>query len=190
MVPAAVAAPRDPEDLALLVTWAARGGHPLFARGSGTGMPGGNVGPGICVDLSGWTDSGEIDTEARRVTVGPGVIAARLEEAAGAHGLRFPALPSSAGRCTLGGMLANNSAGVHTFRHGAVRDWVDALEVVLPDGSQATLERSGPTPDLVARAHAIATEALGQRADGRTSARTPPDTRSTASCPQPIRSSC
>lgn len=159
--PLAVAHPEDVEDLSVLVAWAGAEGVSLFARGAGTGMPGGNVGSGVCVDLSDWTAMDAVDPERRQVTVQAGVVASELDDAAGEHGLFLPPLPSSAGRCTLGGMVASNAAGARTFGYGAAHRWVEAVEVVLADGSSMTLERAGRMPDAVGHAHRAAAESIG-----------------------------
>lgn len=149
LLPAAVAVPVDGDDVSRLVRWAAREAVPLVPRGAATGMPGGNVGPGVVVDLTaGFGALGAVDPEARRVHAGAGVVAARAAGAAADAGLYLPPLPSSADRCTLGGMAANNAAGARTLLHGATRDWVVDLDVVLADGERVTLGpgRSAPPP--------------------------------------------
>lgn len=141
-VPRAAAVPRDAADVATLVRWAAATGTPLVPRGAGTGMPGGNVGPGVVVDLATSLQGvGPIDAEARRATVEPGATLARLNHACAPAGLHFPVDPSSGSRCSLGGMIANNSAGAHSVRYGATRAWVHSLDVVLADGTPATVVR-------------------------------------------------
>lgn len=107
-------------------------------------MPGGNVGPGIIVDLTHWTSLEAEESAPDHLWAGPGVIGDRLEEEARGRGLSFPPLPSSSDRCRVGGMLANNAAGARSFGYGAVREWVDAIEVVTADGEHHLLERSGP----------------------------------------------
>lgn len=139
--PAAVARPRDPEDLCTLVEWAGTEGISLIPRGGGTGMPGGNVGCGVILDLTGWTSLADLDEDTRSVWAQPGVLADDLAGTGAAHGLFFPALPSSSDRCRVGGMVANNAAGARSFGYGAVKAWVDAVDVVLADGSMARLTR-------------------------------------------------
>lgn len=147
IAPAAVATPRDASDLCRLVRWAADTGTPLVPRGAATGMPGGNVGPGVAVDLlSHFDEIGSPEPERRRITVGAGTVASRVRDAAAGAGLFLPPLPSSADRCTVGGMVANNAAGARSFRHGAVRDWVEALRVVLADGELLELRAGDPPP--------------------------------------------
>lgn len=133
----AVARPRDTGDVVRILEWAGGLGHSIIPRGAATGMPGGNLGRGIVLDLS-HPDLAFIDPpnlEAGTIRVGPAAVAARVDVAAGRVGLCLPVLPSSAGRCTLGGMVGTNAAGARSFRHGAIREWVVGLEVVFADGS-------------------------------------------------------
>jgi FAD/FMN-containing dehydrogenase len=141
--PRAVAWPTSVKDVSTLVRWAVDNRLPIVPRGAGTGMPGGNVGTGISLDLSRHlTDIGEVDRERRTVRVEPGAVAEQVDLRARESGLFFPALPASAARCTFGGMLANNAAGPRSFGYGSVRNWVRTLDVVWPDGSLERLEGS------------------------------------------------
>ena len=143
--PRALAVPQHLEDVRSLVGWAGSEGLPLVPRGAGTGMPGGNVGLGIAVDLTaGFRKRGEIDPDRGRLRVEAGVTAGEVARAAEASSLFFPPLPSSADRCTLGGMVANNAAGARSFKYGSVRDWILELEVVLADGEVVRLARGAP----------------------------------------------
>jgi FAD/FMN-containing dehydrogenase len=166
-LPAAVALPADADDVAALVRWAAAGQIPLVPRGAGTGMPGGNVGSGVVVELREGFDAVEVDPAARTARVLPGATLARLNAAAAPHGLHFPVDPSSAGRAVMGGIVANNSGGAHTVRYGAARPWTEAVEVVLADGTRTVLRRGAPPEeprlreiaariDAVVRPHAAA----------------------------------
>jgi FAD/FMN-containing dehydrogenase len=141
-LPAAVAVPEDADDVALLAAWASAHGVPLVPRAAGTGMPGGTVGPGVAVDLRSAFDAvGWVDAQRRRARVLPGATLARLNAAAADDGLHFPVDPSSAVRATVGGIIANNSAGSHTVRYGAARRWIESVDVVLADGTVATTAR-------------------------------------------------
>jgi len=141
-VPDAVAVPVDADDVAALVRWAGSRGVKLIPRGAGTGMPGGNVGRGVSVDLvSHFRQPPRIDPETRTAEIGPGTTLAALNVAASAHRLHFPVDPSSGERATFGGMVANNSGGSHTVRYGSTRSWVQALEVVLADGTRVRTAR-------------------------------------------------
>jgi FAD/FMN-containing dehydrogenase len=145
ILPTAVAVPVDEEDLVKLVEWAKREGAALIPRGSGSGMAGGAIGPGVIVDLSRWKRLDDSRMEERVLVAQPGVICAEVQAAARARGLRFPVSPSSAAFCTIGGMTATNAAGAHTLAHGAMREWVAGVDCVFPDG-QRKARRAGPRP--------------------------------------------
>jgi len=133
--PRAVAVPRDVDDLVALVRWARETGTPLVPRGAGSGMAGGNVGPGVVVDLTqGFAEPPTIDAAARTARAGAAVIYRTLCDAAAVHGLVLPPDPASGKFCTLGGMVGTNAAGPHTLKYGAMRRWVRALEFVTADG--------------------------------------------------------
>jgi len=146
LMPDAVAVPADADDVVTLVRWADRTGTALIARGSGSSMGGGAIGRGVIVDLGTLAERGPIDVAARRCQVGPGVIAADVDRAATAVGLRFPVDPSSWTFCTVGGMVATNAAGAHTFAFGPMRRWVTALDCVFADGTRAVVRRGAPPP--------------------------------------------
>ena len=141
MLPAAVAVPSDADDVVALVRWARLTGAPLTARGSGSSMSGGAIGPGVIVDLSRLDAIGPVDVPGRRVWVGPGAVRDAVDAAARAHGLRFPIDPSSGRFCTVGGMASTNAAGARTLKFGAMRAWVSALDCVFEDGSRVVVRR-------------------------------------------------
>lgn len=145
--PAGVLRPDTPEDVAVAVSWAAEHGVALIPRGGGTGMPGGNVGPGVVLDLTAleWIGGPETAPDGTPVLrAQAGAVAAALQARARAKGFELPALPSSARWCTLGGMLACNAAGARSFRHGAARSWVREVSWVRADGSVERLGGGAP----------------------------------------------
>ena len=148
LLPLAVAVPADPDDVVALVRWAARERVPLVARGAGSSMAGGAIGPGVIVDLSPLNWIGAVDVERRTVRCGPGALRGDVDAAARLAGLQFPVDPSSGAYCTVGGMAATNSAGAHTLLHGATRRWVAALDCVFVDGSRAEVRRGERAPDV------------------------------------------
>ncbi len=142
VIPRAVAVPRDLDDLVALVRWARETGAPLVPRGAGSGMAGGNVGPGIVVDLTrGFARTPTIDADARTARGGAAVPYRALNEAAAPHGLVLPPDPASGKFCTLGGMVGTNAAGPHTLRYGSMRGWVRALDFVTADGDVGRARR-------------------------------------------------
>jgi len=143
IVPAAVTIPRTVAEVQDVVRWAAATGTPLVARGNGSGMPGGNVGHGVIVDLSQGFSDLVVDGERRTARAGAAVTWARLSEAAYSVGLRLPPDPSSGAFASCGGMVATNAAGPRSLRFGSVRRWVEAVEIVGTDGEVRTVRRGG-----------------------------------------------
>lgn len=143
IIPAAVAVPQDRDDLVALVRWASESGTALVPRGAGSGMPGGNVGPGVVVDLThGFRAAPNIDAAAGTARVGASITWRELNGAAAAFGLRLPPDPSSGNFCTIGGMVATNAAGAHSVKYGAMRRWVRSLDFVsVDDQYQPRLDR-------------------------------------------------
>ncbi|HEV8399459.1 MAG TPA: FAD-binding oxidoreductase [Gemmatimonadales bacterium] len=141
IVPAGVAIPANVSELTELVRWAGQTRTPLIPRGAGSGMPGGNVGTGVIVDVSrGFTDL-TVDAKRRVARAGASVTWAQVAEAARVHGLRLPPDPSSGAFATSGGMVATNAAGPRSVRYGSVRQWVEALEILGVDGETRTVRR-------------------------------------------------
>ncbi|HET7295640.1 MAG TPA: FAD-binding oxidoreductase, partial [Gemmatimonadales bacterium] len=141
IVPAGVAVPRGVEELQQIVRWADRTSTPLVPRGAGSGMPGGNVGPGVVVDLSQGFHWIAPDWPARRLWCGASVTWADVNVAARPFGLRLPPDPSSGRFATSGGMAATNAAGPRSVRCGSVRSWVAAIELVAADGEARRVTR-------------------------------------------------
>ena len=142
IVPKAVAIPRDVDDLSLLVQFAGAEGHHLVPRGAGSGMPGGNVGRGILVDLQSFQLPLRVSIE-KRANTGAAVTWRMLDSAAKRIKHRLPPDPSSGAYCTIGGMVATNAAGARSLRYGSMRKWVEGVEFVTADGEVGWLERNG-----------------------------------------------
>jgi FAD/FMN-containing dehydrogenase len=153
ILPDAVAVPQSPEDIHALLEWANANGIALIPRGSGSGMAGAAVGSGVIVDTSRLSSIGEVDVERHTIRCGPGAIRAQIDAEARRHGLRFPVDPSSGPFCTIAGMVATNAAGARTLRFGATREWIEAIDCVLADGTAVSLRRGSPAPAVPAFAH-------------------------------------
>ena len=154
-LPAATLRAREDGDLEAAVAACREHGVPLTMRGAGTSLAGQAVGRGLVVDCSALADV-EIDAGARVARVGPGAVLDDLNAAAAEHGLAFGPDVATASRATLGGMIANNSAGARSVVHGLTADHVLALEVILADGTRATLRRGGPAPAALEAARPLA----------------------------------
>lgn len=134
MTPQAVVLAESEEQIRAVVTYARSRGIPLTARAAGTNLTGSAVGSGIILDCSRLRRILELNRDEKWARVQPGIVLAELNKQLAREGLLFGPDPSSGDMCKLGGMLANNSAGPHTLRYGAVKDNVEALRVCLPSG--------------------------------------------------------
>ncbi|MCT2592687.1 FAD-binding oxidoreductase [Streptomyces sp. N2-109] len=143
-VPVGVVAPRDADDVAAVLAACRERGVPVVARGAGTSIAGQATGTGIVLDFTRHMNRIErIDPEARTALVQPGVILDDLRSAAAPHGLTFGPDPSTHGRCTLGGMIGNNSCGSHSVAWGTTADNVRELDVLTYGGARAALAPGG-----------------------------------------------
>lgn len=145
IVPAAVAIPEDTDDLQHLVRAANREGWSLVPRGAGSGMPGGNVGHGVIVDLQRFDRPPSMEGSGL-VRAGAAVLWEQLDSFLTVRRRRLPPDPSSARFCTLGGMVATNAAGARSVRYGPARPWVAELELVSGDGERYSFARGEPAP--------------------------------------------
>ena len=134
-VPIGVVVPKSIDDFIDGVAICRRHGAPVLMRGGGTSMNGQTVNVAVVFDLSAFCNGIlELDTAAGTALVEPGVICDSLRDAAEKHGLTFAPDPSTHSRCTLGGMIANNSCGPHSVMAGKTLENVEALEVMTYDG--------------------------------------------------------
>lgn len=140
ITPAGVLMPRDAEDVATAVRLCREHRVPIVARGAGTGIAGGAIGGGVCIDFSRYmTRIRDFDPSERTVRVQPGVVLDDLNAATARYGLSFPADVATASRATIGGMIGNNSCGSHSVYYGRTVDHVVDLTVVLASGELVTL---------------------------------------------------
>lgn len=146
VVPQAVVLVESEAQIETVVRYAVSHGIALTARAAGTNLTGSAVGSGIILDVSRLHRILEVNREARWARVQPGIVLAELNAQLGRQGLMFGPDPSSGDMCKLGGMLANNSAGPHTLRYGAVKDNVESLRICLSSGEWVDA-RSYPLDD-------------------------------------------
>ena len=134
-VPIGVVLPRDKEDVLATVALCREHHAPLLARGCGTSLAGQCCNSAIILDFSKYMARIlEIDPERRIARVQPGVVLDHLRAEAEKHHLTFGPDPATHDRCTLGGMIGNNSCGVHSIMAGKTDDNIEALEVLTYDG--------------------------------------------------------
>lgn len=139
-VPVGVVAPRDAEDIAAALDVCRTHGVPVVPRGGGTSIAGNAIGIGVVLDLTRHFRSiVSVDTEARTAVVQPGVVLDRLRDTVKPHGLTFGPDPSTHSRCTIGGMIGNNSCGSHSVAWGTTADNVHELSVTTYGGAALRL---------------------------------------------------
>ncbi|MFZ0143251.1 MAG: FAD-binding oxidoreductase, partial [Candidatus Sulfotelmatobacter sp.] len=134
-VPIGVVLPRNTDDVLATVALCRQFGAPLLCRGGGTSLAGQCCNVAVILDFSKYMSRIlEIDPVRRIARVQPGVVLDRLRAAAEQHHLTFGPDPATHGRCTLGGMIGNNSCGVHSVMAGKTDDNIEALEILTYDG--------------------------------------------------------
>jgi len=145
-LPYAVAIPKTTDDIKQLVEFAKANTIPLIPRAAGTSLAGQCVGDGIVVDVSKYMNTIlEINTQDQWVRVQPGVVRDHLNAFLKPYGFFFGPNTSTANRCTMGGMVGNNSCGSTSIVYGATRDHTLAVKTILSDGS--AVEFSALTKD-------------------------------------------
>ena len=136
--PLGVALPKSREDLVRIVNACRRHRCPITMRGGGTSQAGQAIGAGLIVDTSKhFNRILEVNAAERWARIEPGIVLDDLNAALAPHRLRFAPDISSASRATVGGMIANNSAGARSVVYGKTIDHVIDLHVLLADGSIA-----------------------------------------------------
>ncbi len=136
-LPIGVVIPRDKEDVLAAVALCREHQAPLLARGGGTSLAGQCCNTAVILDFSKYMAKIlEIDPQRRIARVEPGVVLDNLRAAAEKHHLTFAPDPASHDRCTLGGMIGNNSCGVHSIMAGKTDDNIEALDVLTYDGQR------------------------------------------------------
>ncbi|MFC4854841.1 FAD-binding and (Fe-S)-binding domain-containing protein [Actinophytocola glycyrrhizae] len=144
-VPLGVVRPDSVDDVIAAVTAAREHDVPVVPRGGGTSLAGNATGGGLVLDMT-RLDRFTIDPVSRTARVEPGVVLDDLRAAAAAHGLTFGPDPSTHSRCTLGGMIGNNSCGSHSVAWGTTLDNVVELDVLTYDGARMTVGRDRELP--------------------------------------------
>src|ERR1700734_1532390 len=143
-VPIGVVVPRDPDDVLATIALCREFGAPLLCRGGGTSLAGQCCNVAVILDFSKhMARILEVDPVRRIARVEPGVVLDHLRAAAEKHHLTFAPDPASHDRCTLGGMIGNNSCGVHSVMAGKTDDNIEELEILTYDGMRMKVGQTG-----------------------------------------------
>jgi FAD/FMN-containing dehydrogenase/Fe-S oxidoreductase len=153
-VPIGVVLPRTIEDVVSVMRACHDADVPVLTRGAGTSMCGQSVNVAVIIDTSRHlTEIEQLDAGSRTAVVQPGVICDQLKSAAARKGLTFGPDPATHSRCTIGGMVGNNSCGAHSVMAGKTAENIEAMEVLTYDGERFWV---GPTDEAAFQAHLAA----------------------------------
>lgn len=132
----AIVAPASVEDLCRAVRFCCERGVAMVPRGGGSGFAGGAV-PlgGVVISTEQLNIIEPLTPDLWRIKVQSGVTTARIQEAARTNGLYYPPDPGAPEQSQIGGNIACNAGGPHSFKYGVTGDWVTGLDVVI-DGGQ------------------------------------------------------
>ncbi|MGE5634628.1 MAG: FAD-binding oxidoreductase [Deltaproteobacteria bacterium] len=139
--PACVIQVKDKEDISNICKYAYSNNISITGRGAGTGLLGQSLTSGICLDITKYMNK-IIEFENDYVIVQPGIVKAILDKELKKKGKFLPPDPSSSNFCTIGGMIANNSSGIHALGYGNTIDFLDGIETVYSNGSIESLFES------------------------------------------------
>ena len=135
-LPIGLVLPVDTADVEAAVAVCRTFGAPILSRGAGTSLAGQCCNVAVVLDFSRYVDRIlGLDPNRRQARVEPGIVLDRVREAAEKHHLTFAPDPATHSRCTLGGMIGNNSCGVHALMGGKTVDNIDSMRVLLYDGT-------------------------------------------------------
>jgi FAD/FMN-containing dehydrogenase/Fe-S oxidoreductase len=144
-IPIGVVLPRNTADVEAAVSLCREFNAPLLCRGGGTSLAGQCCNVAVILDFSRYMNQIlEIDPARRIARVQPGVVLDTLRNAAEKHHLTFGPDPASHDRCTLGGMIGNNSCGVHSVMAGKTDENIEALDVLTYDVTRMTVGATSP----------------------------------------------
>ena len=142
-LPIGVVLPRDAADVEAAIAACRATGAAVLPRGAGTSLAGQCANVAVVFDFSKYMNRlDSLDPEKKLAVVQPGMVLDRLREAAEVHHLTYAPDPATHSRCTLGGMIGNNSCGVHGLLGGKVSDNIESLDILLYDGTRLTVGRT------------------------------------------------
>lgn len=147
--PAAVVLPGSTDEVQRVVQTLSAHGIPFLPRGAGTGLSGGAtpLQNSVVIPLTRMNRILAIDFRNRLALVEAGVVNLRLGQMAQKRGYHFAPDPSSQGAATIGGNIAENAGGPHTLKYGVTANHVEALELILPDGTAIWASAQAPSHD-------------------------------------------
>jgi FAD/FMN-containing dehydrogenase/Fe-S oxidoreductase len=143
-IPIGLVVPRDADDVVAAMAACRKYGAPVLARGAGTSLAGQCCNVAVVFDFTKYMNQIlELNPEQRFARVQPGLVLDTLRTEAEKHKLTFAPDPSTHNRCTIGGMIGNNSCGTHSLLGGKTVDNVEELRILLYDGTEMIVGPAG-----------------------------------------------
>jgi FAD/FMN-containing dehydrogenase/Fe-S oxidoreductase len=144
-VPIGVTCPKSAADVEAIVAACRRHGAPLLSRGGGTSLAGQCCNVAVVMDFSKYMyEVLEVDPDRKLGRVQPGAVLDSLRDKAEQYHLTFGPDPATHNHCTLGGMVGNNSCGIHAQMAGRTADNIHELEILTYDGCRMRVGRTSP----------------------------------------------
>ncbi|BDO41018.1 FAD-binding and (Fe-S)-binding domain-containing protein [Cellulomonas sp. NTE-D12] len=149
LVPQAVVAPRDADEVGRLLQATAAAGLPLTFRSGGTSLAGQAGTAGVLADVRRHFGGIEVLDDGARVRVQPGATVRRVNAQLARYGRKLGPDPASEAACTVGGVVANNSSGMACGTVENSYRTVESLVAVLPSGT--VVDTGAPDADQLLR---------------------------------------
>lgn len=136
-IPIGVVLPQTIDDVKAAIAICREFGAPVLSRGCGTSLAGQCCNAAVILDFSPHLQKIlSLDANKKIARVQPGIVLDRVRDAAELHHLTFAPDPATHSRCTIGGMIGNNSCGVHALMGGKTVDNIHSMRVLLYDGTE------------------------------------------------------
>jgi len=133
ILPRTIIQVKDKEDVSSICKYAYAKQLAITGRGAGTGLLGQSLNTGISLDFTKYMNKiSEIENDY--VIVQPGIVKAVLDKELKKKGKFLPPDPASSNFCTIGGMIANNSSGIHALGYGNTIDFLEGIEIIYSNG--------------------------------------------------------
>src|ERR1700730_14322154 len=143
-IPIGLVVPSDSSDVVAAVAACREFRAPVLPRGAGTSLAGQSCNVAVVLDFTKYMNQIlELNVEQKYARVQPGVVLDTLRDRPEVHQLTFAPDPSTHNRCTIGGMIGNNSCGTHSLLGGKTVDNVEQLRIVIYDGTQLEVGATG-----------------------------------------------
>lgn len=163
ILPTTIIQVKDKEDISNVCKYAYSKNLAITARGAGTGLLGQSLTTGISLDFTKYMNK-IFELENDYVMVQPGIVKAVLDKELKKRGKFLPPDPSSSNFCTIGGMIANNSSGIHALGYGNTIDFLDGIEIIYSNGFiESLLNQAHDIHDSAKReSHYVRTNKINQ----------------------------